>query len=154
MTSEVDIIRIILEELAEGAEDEIIIRCAAPDEEILKLIYALKTRSDRLHCIEDGGIVMIEPRNVFYFEAVDDKVFVYCETKVYEIKRKLYELEEQFENTDFLRVSKSTIINISKIKKLTPGFSGRLEALLENGERAIISRQYVPALKKKLGIGG
>lgn len=147
-------IKITLEELPEGAEEEIVIRCAEPDEEILKLIYALRSRREKLPCIEEGSIVMVEPRSVYYFEAVDDRVFAYCESKVYEIRRKLYELEQQFENTDFLRVSKSVIINLSRIKKLTPGFSGRLEALLDNGERAVISRQYVPALKKKLGIGG
>ena len=148
------VIRITLEDLPEGAEEEIIIRCAAPDEDILQLIYALKSRRDKLACLEEGSIVMVEPNSVYYFEAVDDKVFAYCESKVYEIKRKLYELEKQFENTDFLRISKSVIVNLSKIKKLTPGFSGRLEALLDNGERAVISRQYVPALKKILGIGG
>lgn len=97
---------------------------------------------------------MVEPRSVYYFESVDDRVFVYCESKVYEIKRKLYELEQQFENTDFLRISKSVIVNLSKISKLTPGFNGRFEALLDNGERTMISRQYVPSLKKKLGLGG
>lgn len=147
-------IKITLEDLPEGAEEEIIIRCAVPDEDILQLIYTLKSHRDKLACLEDGSIVMVEPNSVYYFEAVDDKVFAYCESKVFEIKRKLYELEKQFENTDFLRVSKSVIINLSKINKLTPGFSGRLEAVLDNGERAIISRQYVPALKKKLGIGG
>lgn len=147
-------IKITLEELPEGAEEEIVIRCAAPDEEILKLIYALKAHRDKLPCIEEGSIVMVEPRSVYYFEAVDDRVFACCESKVYEIKRKLYELEQQFENTDFLRISKSVIVNLSRIQRLTPGFSGRLEALLDNGERVIISRQYVPSLKKKLGIGG
>lgn len=147
-------IKITLEELPEGAEEEIVIRCAVPDEEILKLIYALRSRRDKLPCLEDGSIVMVEPRSVYYFEAVDDRVFAYCESKVYEIKRKLYELEQQFENTDFLRVSKSVIINLSKIKRITPEFSGRLEALLDNAEKVVISRQYVPALKKKLGIGG
>lgn len=138
----------------EGAEEEIVIRCASPDEEILKLIYALKARRDKLPCIEEGSIVMVEPRSVYYFETVDDRVFAYCESKVYEIKRKLYELEQQFENSDFLRISKSVIVNLSRIQRLTPGFSGRLEAMLDNGERVIISRQYVPSLKKKLGIGG
>ncbi len=147
-------IKITLEELPEGAEEEIVIRCAVPDEEILKLIYALKARRDKLPCTEEGSIVMVEPRSVYYFEAVDDRVFACCERKVYEIKRKLYELEQQFENTDFFRISKSVIVNISRIQRLTPGFSGRLEALLDNGERVIISRQYVPPLKKKLGIGG
>ncbi|MGN1120028.1 MAG: LytTR family DNA-binding domain-containing protein [Oscillospiraceae bacterium] len=147
-------IKIILEELPEGEEEEIVIRCSSPDEDILNLIRMLKSRRDKLPCLEDGSIVMVEPRSVYYFEAVDDRVFAYCEKSVYEIRRKLYELEQQFENTDFLRVSKSVIINISKIKRLTPEFSGRLEALLDNGEKAVISRQYVPALKKKLGIGG
>lgn len=148
------VIRITLEDLPEGAEEEIIIRCTVPDEDILQLIYALKSRRDKLACLDEGSIVMVEPNSVYYFESVDDKVFAYCESKVYEIKRKLYELEKQFENTDFLRISKSVIVNLSKINKLTPSFSGRLEALLNNGERAVISRQYVPVLKKKLGIGG
>ncbi len=147
-------IRITLEELPAGAEEEIIIRCAQPDDDILKLIYALKARRDKLPCLDDGSIVMIEPGSVYYFEAVDDRVFAYCSSKVYEIKRKLYELEQQFENTDFLRISRSVIVNISRISKLTPAFNGRFEALLDNGERTVISRQYVPALKRKLGIGG
>lgn len=147
-------IRITLEELPAGAEEEIVIRCAKPDEDILKLIYALKARREKLPCTDNGSIVMVEPGSVYYFEAVDDRVFAYCESKVYEIKRKLYELEQQFENTDFLRISKSVIVNISKVTRLTPAFNGRFEALLDNGERTMISRQYVPALKKKLGLGG
>ena len=149
-----DAIRITLEELPAGMEEEIIIRCSQPDEEILKLVYALKARREKLPCIENGSIVMIEPNSVYYFESVDDRVFAYCSSTVYEIKRKLYELEQQFENTDFLRISRSVIVNISRISKLTPAFNGRFEALLDNGERTVISRQYVPALKKKLGIGG
>lgn len=149
-----NVIKISLEELPAGAEEEIIIRCAQPDEDILKLIYALKARREKLPCTENGSIIMVEPRSVYYFESVDDRVFVYCESKVYEIKRRLYELEQQFENTDFLRISKSVIVNLSKISKLTPGFNGRFEVLLDNGERTMISRQYVPALKKKLGLGG
>ena len=137
-----------------GAEEEIVIRCASLDEDIMHLIYALKARREKLACLDGESIVMIEPDSIFYFEAVDARVFAYCENKVYEIKRKLYELEQQFENTDFLRISKSVIINLSKINKLTPGFGSRLEALLINGELVVISRQYVPALKKKLGIGG
>lgn len=97
---------------------------------------------------------MIEPKQVYYFEAVDNRVFAYCEKWVFEIKKKLYELERQFENTDFIRVSKSVIVNLTKIQRLTPAFNSRFEALLKNGEKIIISRQYVPDMKKKLGIGG
>jgi len=44
------------------------------------------------------------------------------------------------------------IVNVSKISKIVPTFNGKLEAVLKNGEKVVISRQYVPDLKKKLGI--
>jgi DNA-binding LytR/AlgR family response regulator len=93
----------------------------------------------------------VAPTDVFYIETVDNKTFLYCEENVYEIKQKLYELEE-LKMKDFLRISKSTIVNLSKIKSLIPSMSGRLEAVLSNGERVVISRQYVSVLKKNLGM--
>ena len=72
--------------------------------------------------------------------------------QVYESKQKLYELEESLANSDMLRISKSVMLNLSKIKSLSPALNGRFEAILDNGERVIISRQYVAGLKKRLGI--
>ena len=43
-------------------------------------------------------------------------------------------------------------MNLNKIRRLAPAFGGRYEALLENGEKVIISRQYVGMLKEKLGV--
>jgi len=51
-----------------------------------------------------------------------------------------------------MRASKSMIINLDMIKYLSPAFGGRFEALLENDEKVIISRQYVPVLKERLGL--
>ena len=62
------------------------------------------------------------------------------------------ELEESLANSDMLRISKSVMLNLSKIKSLSPALNGRFEAILDNGERVIISRQYVAGLKKRLGI--
>ena len=95
---------------------------------------------------------MLLPKDVYYFESVDNKVFAYCEKQVYEVRKKLYELESDLSGTDFLRISKSVIVDLSKIRNLSPSFNGRLEALLRNGEKIIISRQYIPALKKKLDL--
>lgn len=135
-----------------GQEDEIIIRCAQLDDALLNLIYSLKAEKNKLTAYSDTGITMLSTKDVFYFEAVDNKVFAYCEKQVYEIRKKLYELEDELANTDFLRISKSTIVDLSKILHLSAAFNGRLEAKLKNGEKIIISRQYVPALKKKLGL--
>jgi DNA-binding LytR/AlgR family response regulator len=116
------------------------------------LIAELKTEQKKLTGIKDGIITMIDTKNVYYFEGVDNKVFIYCKQSVYESKLKLYEIEETYENSDFFRASKSIILNITKIKSISPAFSGRFEALLFNGEKVVISRQYVPELRKRLGL--
>lgn len=137
---------------APGEEDEIIVRCTHLDERIMKLISSLKADSQRISAYGEGVITMLSPRDIYYFEAVDNKVFAYCEKTVFEVRRKLYELEADFSYMDFLRISKSTIINVAKIQHLSSTLNGRLEARLRNGEKVIISRQYVADLKKMLGI--
>ena len=94
----------------------------------------------------------IQPKEIYYIEVVDNKTFLYCQDTVLETKQKLYELENYLSNSDFLRVSKSVLLNLSKIKSLSPALSGRFEATLDNNEKIIISRQYVSDLKKMLGI--
>lgn len=144
--------KIIIEDLKDGEEEEIIIRSNNIDDSILQMIYGVKMNSQKIVGLHNGRMTMIEPKDIFYFESVDNKTFIYCEKQVYESKMKLYEIENQYENTDFFRSSKSTILNLSKIKNLSPAFNGRFEALLKNNEKVIISRQFVPVLKKKLGL--
>jgi DNA-binding LytR/AlgR family response regulator len=144
--------KIIIEECKPGEEEQIIIRCKEMDEHVLKVISEFKVGQKKLPGMNNGVITMIEPANVYYFEGVDNKVFLYCKQNVYETKLKLYELEEEFKNTNFFRASKSVILNVTKIKSVSPAYNGRFEALLFNGERVVISRQYVPELKKKLGL--
>lgn len=144
--------KITIETPRPGEEDEIIVRCAALDEQLMKLIYALKMRQDKIIGYVEDKIVKLEPKEIFYFESVDNKVFAYTDKGVYEVRRKLYEIEEDFTHMDFLRISKSSIVNVAKIAYLRPIFNGRFEAKLKNDEKIIISRQYIVDLKKKLGI--
>lgn len=144
--------KITIEDRPDGREDEIIIRCKQVDEHLLKLVYALKAGQEKLTVTRGTDILQVMPKEVFYFEAVDNKVFLYLEKDVYETKQKLYELEERFRGTDFVRVSKSVILNLSKVKSLSPAFNGRFEATMKNGEKLIVSRAYVPVLKEKLGL--
>ncbi|WP_099466543.1 LytTR family DNA-binding domain-containing protein [Konateibacter massiliensis] len=145
-------VKIIIEDRNPDEEDTILIRCKDLDESLLKLIYNLKMGKERIAGIKDQKAFMVEPDSIYYFEAVDNKVFFYCEHEVYETKLKLYEIEKEFEQTDFFRASKSTIVNLSKIKSIHSIFNGRFEAVLKNQERVIISRQYVADLKKRFGL--
>lgn len=135
-----------------GQEDEVILRCANLDDRVVELLRALRNEQSKLSVYSENGITLLDMKDIFYFESVDNKVFAYCEKQVYEIRKKLYELECELDGTDFLRISKSAIVDLSKIAHLSAAFNGRLEANLKNGEKIIISRQYVPALKKKLGL--
>jgi DNA-binding LytR/AlgR family response regulator len=145
-------IKITIENIPDGIEPEIIIKCNEVDDSLLQLIDSIKSASKKLVGITDLQLHIINPKDVFYFESVDNKVFIYCQEKVFESRLKLYEIEKAYENWDFFRASKSTILNITKIDSVRPVFYGKFEALLQNGERVVISRQYVPVLRKKLGL--
>lgn len=144
--------KISIQDLPDGEEEEIIIRCRGMDEQLMKLVYALKTGREKLTVSREDRLFRIQPASVYYFEAVDNKVFAYLEKEVYETKLKLYELENRLSGTDFFRATKSTVINLAKMESLSPAFNGRFEASMKNEEKLIISRQYVPLLKEKLGL--
>jgi DNA-binding LytR/AlgR family response regulator len=141
----------ILDKLPEE-EDEIVIKCENLDEDIRLLIERIKNHKQKINFQKDAKIVFTEISDILYFESVDDKVFAYTLDDVLETKLKLYQLEEYFLPQDFLRVNKAVIMNLNKVESLSPAFGGRFEAILKNGYKVIISRNYIPVLKKKLGL--
>ena len=50
----------------------------------------------------------------------------------------------------FLRVSKSTLLNLMKVSAIKPALNSRFIAVLFSGEQVVITRKYVPELKKAL----
>ena len=144
--------RIIIESPQPGDEDVVIVRCASPDQRFISMLLAYQTANTELTGYMDDRIVRLNYQDVYYFEANENRVFAYCHSDVFEVKYKLYELEEMFVPLDFVRCSKSLIVNMEKIEYLSPLFSGKLEAHLKNGEKVVISRQYVHSLKATLGI--
>jgi len=144
-------LKIVIEELQDGEEDQIIIKCREMPDELLRVLSILKSQGN-LIAYDGNEIHRVLPKAIYYVEVVDNKTFLYCEDKVLESKQKLYELESYLSSSDFLRVSKSVLLNLSKIKSLSPALNGRFEATLDNNEKIIISRQYVCDLKEMLGI--
>ena len=144
--------KITIEEVKDGEEESLTLRCRELTPQLVQLINSLKEGKSRLVGIENEKNVLLNPEEIYYVEAVDNKVFLYTKSNVYSSKYKLYEVEEQFRYTELFRASKSVILNASKIKSVTPSLSGRFEASLMNGEKVIISRQYVKRLREILGV--
>ena len=65
-------------------------------------------------------------------------------------QQKIYELESALKEKYFLRVSKSLLLNLMKVKSIKPAVNGRFTAILQSGEEIMISRKYVPELKAAL----
>lgn len=147
--------KIIIDECPTLDETEIVIRCKKVDSEILQLVSSLRQRDSnpgQLAGFKDGKTHLINPADILYFDTVDKRTFLYTKEDVLETGLRLYEIEERLTADHFFRASKSTIINIAKIRTIIPDFGGRLEVTLSNGERLFVSRKYASVLKRKLGL--
>ena len=98
--------------------------------------------------VKDYGTIVAE----LYADTADKKTFLYTQNAVYETPLRLYELEEQLAARDFVRAGKSVLLNFAHVAALRPDFGGRMQVTMSNGEVVMASRQYVPALKAKLGL--
>ncbi len=144
--------KIIINEVEDIEDVEIVINCKTIDENVTRIISKLKALEEKITGNKDGKIFILDTNEIFYFESVDKKTFIYMDKDVLQTHLRLYELEERLKNTDFFRGSKSTIINLRKVRNIVPMFGGRIEILLDNDEKLVVSRQYVPILKNKLDL--
>ena len=141
-----------IKQIDKSEDEEIVIRCHEINDEVLKFIEKLKKSESILLGNKDNEVFRLPIKDIYYIESVDNKTFVCMQKNVYECKMKLYEIEELLQGTKLFRCSKAMILNIAKIRSVSPSLNGRFEAKLLNGETAVISRQYVPDLKKRLGL--
>ena len=126
------------------------IRCHEISDEVREIVAFVKSRQGQLTGTADDRMYEIAVSDIFYIESVDNKTFIYCKNREYETKQKLYELEEILREKHFLRVSKSVLLNLMKVSSIKPALNSRFTAVLFSGEQVIISRKYVPELKKAL----
>ena len=144
--------KITIKQIDKSREEEIIVNCHEIDDEVVSIVNMLRKSENVLLGSRDNKTFRIPIKDIFYIESVDNKTFIYLIDAVYESKQKLYELEELLSGTKLFRCSKSMILNIAKIRSVSPSVNGRFEARLTNNENVIISRQYFPNLKKRLGM--
>lgn len=99
---------------------------------------------------EDREMFHIRLDAILYFEAVGENVFAYTKGNVFEIKQRLYQVEEKVEYLSFVRASKSLLVNLKKINSISPDSGGRGKVKLTNGETVIASRAYIKNVTERL----
>lgn len=141
--------KLIIKKILPSEEEEIFIKTHDENADWVEYIkqmdrkenYVIGYKNDRMH--------RILLRDIYYFESVDGKTFVYTQGDVFHCKNKLYELDTL---PLFFRASKAMVVNSKKIKTIKPSLSGRFEIVLKNEEKIMVNRHYVSILKEKLGI--
>ena len=107
--------------------------------------------SDMLAVKRGSDIALLEFSEVFMLRVEDKQVKVYTENTEYLIKKPLYQVEETLDN-DFVRISKTTIVNLRKIERVAPSLKGMMFIQLKNGLKDNISRKYLPDFKQALDL--
>lgn len=107
--------------------------------------------NDMLAVKKGSDIALVELDNIFMFRVENKQVKVYTEKDEYLIKKPLYQVEDSL-SVDFVRISKTTIVNLKKVERVAPSLKGMMFIQLKNGLKDNISRKYLPDFKQALDL--
>ena len=125
-------------------------RMTAEVSEILKKLS--EEREQTIAGVRDDIVEVLEPDSLFRIYASTGKVFAQTNRGEYQLRLRLYELEQRLDRHCFVRISNSEIINLKKVKGFDLSFSGTICVMLSNGTVTYVSRRYVAKIKQILGI--
>jgi len=117
---------------------------------ISRLIENIKQK-DFIILQQEERYIVVKLQDIYMVRLEEKMVALYGKSEKYYSKLRLYEVEEQL-GSDFMQISKTTLINRKQIESVEPSFSGTMYLKLKNQCRDYISRKYLPELKKYLGL--
>ncbi|MDR0302413.1 MAG: LytTR family transcriptional regulator [Treponema sp.] len=138
-----------LEQDAAQNDIEIVIKYPAENKNIDDIVSFLKTFDTQIECYSRNGIKKVNVSDIYYIESKDKLAVVFCENESYQTNFRLYQINQKLKDKGFVQVSKYCILNINKLDKFKPLLNSRMEAVLTNGARIYINRNYLANIKRK-----
>ena len=136
----------------EYREPYAVIHTARVTDEIQRIVDVLGTGDTPITALQnEEDIIVLQPKNIFMVRVEDGDTIIYGARQKYRSRKRLYELADQL-GKQFMQISKTTLINLSYMDSIEPGFSGTLLLKLKNGNKDYVSRKYLPEFKKYLGL--
>ncbi len=149
--------KIRIEVVGELEEDEVIIRCGRADDTIRKIHQFIldQTQSvERITFFKDNQEFFFPLELVLFFETEGEHIYAHTADDAYRIKFRLYELEEMLPR-DFIRVSKSAIVNVRRIISVTRNLTASSLVQFSGSHKKIyVSRHYYHRLRDRLASAG
>ena len=135
------------------AEEEIVIRCRALNEDVIsiqkRIMDAVNSRM-QLQVTRGEKEYFITIDEILFFETDSNGVIVHTANQIYETKYRLYELEDLLPG-NFIRVSKSTILNSDRVRSIHKNITGASEVEFSGTiKKVFVSRNYLKLLLEKL----
>lgn len=108
--------------------------------------------TDTVYATQDGKTYFLAPENLELVRTEGREIVGYDQdARRYKLSRPLYELENML-GEQFVRVSKSCIVNIRRIRHVSAGFNGTMRLVMKNGVEDYISRSYRRSFKERIGL--
>lgn len=120
--------------------------------EAISMLEKEGTTQATLIAVKNGKTYFMELENLELVRTEGREIVCYDKLKNrYVLNKPLYELENIFGRA-FVRISKSAMVNISRIDHVAAGFNGTMELVMKNGIEDYISRSYRKSFKERLGL--
>ena len=137
---------------AEYKEPFAVIHTDKVTDEIQRIVDVLGTSETPITALQnEEDIIVLQPKDIYMVRVEDGDTIIYGARQRYRSRKRLYELAQQL-GKQFMQISKTTLINLSYMDSIEPGFSGTLLLKLKNGNKDYVSRKYLPEFKKYLGL--
>ena len=96
-------------------------------------------------------VVLVEPSEIDWVEAADYCLRVHIGTTAYLIRESMQAMQQRLDNSEFVRIHRSSIVNVNKIREIQPLFHGDYIVILVDGTKLRVSRSRRNALEERLG---
>jgi len=120
-------------------------------DDIQNLLSLIKASSNIVTAQQDERTIVLKERDIYMIRVENEKTIIYCKEKKYYSKKRLYELENILKHS-FMKISKTTLVNLQYIDGVEASFGGTMLLILKNGCKDYVSRKYLPSFKEYLGL--
>ncbi len=142
--------RLIMKENPNKQEPEVTIEYKELSANVKRVSNYVRSVDKVISCKKENEEYSVPINEIYYMESVDKKGFIYTGTDVYQTSHRLLELEKMLSGAGFVRVSRSVIINVDKLKGIKNLPNSKLEAILINDERICVNRNYLNDIRDVL----
>ena len=132
-------------------DEEILIYAHEKTPLICEIEELVKNNSVDLIGYTENETVKLNLNDVYCFFTEDNKVYALTENGKYRLKSRLYQLEENLNNS-FVKINQSCIANIKKIDRFKATVGGSLTVVFKNGYIDYVSRRNLKKVKERLGL--